>query len=133
VNLDNTELLLLNHFPQLRELCFKHQIQSLLYRQQITLVHVNVFLDNSMRTFRTRCHTHTQVYVLICKTSDKMNLKRHPCSFNMRYQPTMQFQLFVLEIRAIARENIIAWRLDDGFPMVHERRPCPSFIVFAFQ
>jgi hypothetical protein len=66
VNMDNTELLLLNKLPQLRELCFKHQIQSLLYLQQITLGQVNVFLDNGMRTFRTRRHTNTQVYVLIC-------------------------------------------------------------------
>jgi hypothetical protein len=65
----------------------QHQIQSLLYRQQITLGQVNVFLDNGMETFRTRCHTHTQVYVLIYKTSDecihvsKIYDTNPPCNF----------------------------------------------------
>jgi hypothetical protein len=105
VSMDNTELLLLNKLPQLRELCFKHQIQSLLYLQQIILGQVNVILDNGMRTFRTRRRTNTQVYVLICiHTSDEMNLIRHPCFFNIRYQPTLQFLLLVLEIRHIAQK-----------------------------
>jgi hypothetical protein len=52
--------------------------------------------------------------------------------FQYAIQTHLAVQLVVLEIRAIARENIIAWRLDDGFQMVHERRPCHSLIVFAF-
>jgi hypothetical protein len=67
VSMDKTELLLLDKLPQLRELYFKHQIQSLLYLQQITLGQVNVFLDIGMRAFRTRCHTHTQVYLQTAK------------------------------------------------------------------
>jgi hypothetical protein len=119
VSMDNSELLLLNKIPQLSELCYRHQIQSLLYLQQITLCQVNAFLDNGMRTFRTRCHTQTQVYVLICKTSDETNLIRHPCFLNKRYQPALQFLVLVLEIRPIAqkislRTTFSQWLMKDA-------------------
>jgi hypothetical protein len=83
--------LLLNNFLQLRELCFKHQMQALLYRQQITLGQVHVLLDNGMRTFRQRCHTHTQVYVVICKICNIMHLIRHPCFSIYDTNPSCSF------------------------------------------
>jgi hypothetical protein len=68
---------------------------ALLYSQQITLGQVHALPDNGMRTFRPRCHTHTQVYVVICKICNIMHLIRHPYFWHPYFQHTIPTHLAV--------------------------------------